>query len=271
MSRSNKLQKVFRLAGLLYPDKDIAFSVTQDACDRISLLRKVQKRRNGAYRLIIPEKDLAQFCVYQASNAREQSQRGKNLKYQQNLNDFLIHYIKFLLWQTMERKSRYVAVGLGCFLYTYRPGEIAKLSPDFFDEDNIRRVKRWINDQIKSAYNIIGTRIPTPQELQVIEKSLTAFVPWSSPHVPSDALDTDTSILLEEYFNKDSHKSELERIHALIDPKCAGFPRLIREYNNYFPKDQLDDPYNKLRIPIIANGSCSNNSSSPDPYDLFAT
>ncbi len=32
--------------------------------------------------------------------------------------------------------------------------------------------------------------------------------------------------------DKNSHKSEWKRSHAWIDPECAGFPRLIREYNH---------------------------------------
>ena len=49
-------------------------------------------------------------------------------------------------------------------------------------------------------------------------------------------------------------RSDWERIHALIDPACAGLPRLIREYNQSFPGEsraRLEDPDHALAIPCF--------------------
>ena len=48
--------------------------------------------------------------------------------------------------------------------------------------------------------------------------------------------------------------SDSDRIHALIDPTCAGLPRLIREYNKSLPAQsvlRLEDPDHKLEIPYF--------------------
>jgi hypothetical protein len=58
--------------------------------------------------------------------------------------------------------------------------------------------------------------------------------------------------VLETYFGGTSARSDWERIHALIDPTCAGLPRLIREYNEHLPREsdiRLEDPDHTLAIP----------------------
>jgi hypothetical protein len=49
-------------------------------------------------------------------------------------------------------------------------------------------------------------------------------------------------------------RSDWERIHALIDPTCAGLPRLIQQYNESFPRGsdvRLEDPDYTLAIPCF--------------------
>jgi hypothetical protein len=50
-------------------------------------------------------------------------------------------------------------------------------------------------------------------------------------------------------------RSDWDRIHALVDPGCAGLPRLIRKYNACFPNGstaRLEDPDRTLAIPCFA-------------------
>jgi hypothetical protein len=253
---------MYDLARSLHPDNGVALSVTLDACDRISLIRRVQDRRTGDYRRRLPEACLPQYCVYAASDVREREQESpspdKESPYRPTPHDRLVRYIKFLIWQTMDRNACHVAVALGCFLYAYQPGEIANLAPEFFNTHNIRRVKRRLAYQIKSRFqraNIIGhqntlrTRPPSSHERRLVQQSLAMFTPWGCarllPAVPSISV-------LETHFGWASERSDWERIHALINPICAGLPRLIRDYNNNFPKGsavRLDDPDHRLRVP----------------------
>ena len=61
--------------------------------------------------------------------------------------------------------------------------------------------------------------------------------------------------LLETHFARDSAHSDWDRIHALINPLDAGFPRLIREYSQPFrlgDPQRLAEPDARLAIPRFA-------------------
>jgi hypothetical protein len=98
----------------------------------------------------------------------------------------------------------------------------------------------------------LRTRPPTERERQVIHRSLALFTPWGAPHLPPPA---PNGSILETHFDGVCGQSDWDRIHALVDPGCAGLPRLIREYNESFPRGstaRLDDPDHTLTIPCFA-------------------
>lgn len=259
------LQRMYELAFCLHPDHGTALSITLDACERIALLRRMQDRRAGHYKFRLPEACLPQYCVYLASDARERDQErlrpGKEPRYRPSPDDRLVRYIKFLVCWTIDRNACHVAVALGCFLYGYQPGHIAGLAPEIFNHHNIRRVKRRLALQIQARFqdaNIVidehhalDTRSPTVRERQLIHHALAQFTPWGSPHVSGSAAERS---ILETYFAGASDCSDWDRMHALIDPACGGFPRLIREYNQYFPVAsgaRLENPDDKLAVPCF--------------------
>jgi hypothetical protein len=263
MLRDDVLEKMYKLAYCLHPDNGIALSVTLEACDRIALVRKIQDRRTGHYRCRLPEACLPQYCVYLASDARERAQEcprpGKEPRYRPTPDDYLVRYIKSLVWWTMDRNACHVAVALGCFLHGYRPGDIARLAPEIFNHHNIRRVKQRLAHQIQARFQcaniVIGehhtldTRPPTEHERRLVHHALALFTPWGCSHVPAPAADRS---ILETHFDEMSARSDWDRIHALIDPVCAGLPRLIREYNERFPRGsdaRLENPDHNLAIP----------------------
>ena len=256
---------MYKLTHCLHPDAGVALSVTLEACDRITLLRRIQDRRTGQYRHRLPEACLPQYCVYLASDARERAQEcprpGKDPRYRPTPDDYLVRYIKALIWWTMDRNACHVAVALGCFLYGYQPGEIVSLAPEIFNHNNIRRVKRRLAHQIHARFRcantvvgehtVIDTRPPTAHERQLVHDALTLFTPWGVPHIPAPPPDRS---LLETHFDGVSPRSDWERIHALIDPTCAGLPQLIREYNEGFPGEscaRLPDPDHALEVPCF--------------------
>jgi hypothetical protein len=136
MLADSVLQRMYALAHALYPDIGVALSVTLAARERLMLLQRLQARRTGFYRHQLPEVCLPQYCVYLASDVRERAQEsppsGQDAPAPPTPDDYLVRYIKSLVWWTMDRNACHVAVALGCFLYGYRPGEIASLAPDFF-------------------------------------------------------------------------------------------------------------------------------------------
>ena len=265
MLTDDVLQRMYELAYCLHPDNGIALAVTLDACDRIILLRRMQDRREGHYKFKLPEDCLPQYCVYLASDARERDQErwrpGQEPRYRPSPDDYLVRYIKFLISWTMDRNACHVAVALGCFLYGYQPGDIADLAPEIFNHHNIRRVKRRLALQLQARFqranirlddhHMLCIRSPTEHERQVVNHALALFTPWGAPHIPAPAADRS---LLETHFDGVSTRSDWERIHALIDPVCAGLPRLVREYNASFPGEscvRLEDPDHMLAIPCF--------------------
>jgi hypothetical protein len=265
MLTDDVLEKMYKLAHCLHPDAGVALSATLEACDRIALLRRLQDRRTGQYRYRLPEACLPQYCVYLASDARERAQEcprpGKDPRYRPTPDDYLVRYVKALIWWTMDRNACHVAVALGCFLYGYQPGEIVSLAPEIFNHNNIRRVKRRLAQQIQARFRcantVVGehtrldTRPPTAHERQLVHDALALFTPWGAPHIPAPSPDRS---LLETHFDGVSTRSDWERIHALIDPTCAGLPRLIREYNGGFPGEssaRLEDPDHALEVPCF--------------------
>jgi hypothetical protein len=203
MLRGDVLERMYQLAYCLHPDNGIAPSVTLEACERLALIRRLQDRRTGHYRIRLPEACLPQYCVYLASDVRERAQErprpGQKPRYHPSPDDWLVRYIKALVWWTMDRNACHVAMALGCFLYGYQPGEIVSLAPEVFNHHNVRRVKARLARQIHARFqnaNIIEgesytvcTRFPTAHERQLIHRSLALFTPWGAPHLPSPAPD----------------------------------------------------------------------------------
>ncbi len=283
------LQKAFPLLSCLQPDRAVAVCVLIDAYDRVDVVRRGQERRPDAdrpYKLIIPEENLPQYCIYQVSEKWEMDQEsdcpGMEPYYRPTTNDRVTRYVKTLALESMNRHSRYAAVGVGCCLYTYRSKQISSLAEDLFNSENIRRDKKRMFKRLERRFPGIcdgGGRVSleTPDERQraLVNKSLSVLAPWYSCHAA--CVSGPETTFLETCFEKDSRRPELERIHVLFDTACCGLARLVREYNSSFPegsKMRLDDPDNKLRVPKFGDAPAGpaageGEGGPPDPDERF--
>jgi hypothetical protein len=265
MLADHDLQQMYELAHYLHPDSGVALSVTLEACDRIMLLQRIEDRRTGHYRRRLPEACLRQYCVYLASDARERDQErprpGQDPRYQPAPDDYLVRYIKCLIWWTMDRTACHVAVALGCFLYRYPLGALVRLVPALCDSHQIQRIRVRLTQQLQARFprahlfegdqTTLRTRPPTEHERRLVQQSLAMFTPWEFQHVLPHA---PTMSILETYFAGASARSDWDQIHALIDPTCAGLSRLIHEYNESLLRGsqaRLEDPDDNLAIPCF--------------------
>lgn len=150
MLTDHDLQRIYELAAGLHPHQGIALAMTLEACERLTLVRRLHDRRTGRYRLRLPEACLPHYCVYLASEAGERDRecplQGETPVYRPTPDD----YLKCLVWRTMDRSACHVAVALGCFLYGYQPGDMASLAPEVFHYHNIRCVKQRLAKQLKT-------------------------------------------------------------------------------------------------------------------------
>jgi Domain of unknown function (DUF4407) len=262
-----EIQGAFHLAYLLHPNMAVAYSIALDAIDRYFLQKRLQERRPKAkkqpFKNQLSDPALLQTSLYLASDLWERDQERllprKTPYYKPDVNDLIVRYVKFLIWETMERSSSYVAVGIGSFLYTYRTSEINNLAPDHFKDDNIRRIKAGIINAIRKRFEqhniapedspFLITRVPTDSERALVHGALTSFAPWVIEHASASSAGAP---ILEIYFGYESEKSEWERNHALIDLGCAGLRLLIQEFNANSSREndmRLDNPDEKLEIP----------------------
>jgi hypothetical protein len=274
-----EIQDAFHIAYILHPNTAVAYSVALDSIDRYFLQKRLQERRPKAkkkpFKTPLSDPALLQTSIYLASDLWERDQERllprKTPYYKPDVNDLIVRYVKFLIWETMERSSSHVAVGIGSFLYTYRTSEINNLAPDHFKDDNIRRIKAGILNSIKKRFeqhniapdysSYLITRLPTRSERELVCNALTFFAPWVVEHASSSS---DSGSILNTYFGYESKKSEWERNHALVDLQCAGLPLLISEFNANGSREaymQLENPDEKLEVPDFGPGLDSDGNS----------
>lgn len=295
------LERMFRLTYSLHPNMALVQKILPEACIAAARLYTLQERLpkdHGFYKLPLSTACLFQQGVYIASEHWERDQESssptKTPRYQPTSRDLRFRYVKLLIQETMARRSCYGAVGLGCFLYTYRPGDISRLFP-VYDPDNIRfykgKVLERIRDRFAGVEIVRGARNtlwvhtePSQADERVwINKALLALIPWFPPTCISEPSieappDDETKhslaqaiVLWKAYFSIEADEAESlknsdhewVRIHTLIDPNCAGLARLVQAYNATLSRNatvkKLDTPEDRLGLPRL------NASLPPDP------
>jgi hypothetical protein len=266
MSTDDILQPMYTLAYFLHPDETVAFAITLDAADRLTRLLLLRDQPAGHEWHLLPEAWLPQYCVYLASDLHERVQErlraGRAVRERPTQDDYLVRYLKCLIWWTIDRTACHVAVALGCFLYRYLPGDLVQLAPALCAPRQIQQIRARLTQRLQARFprthlfpgdhGTDRTPSPTASDCQLVQRALAMFTPWWSAHVRPPALDQS---LLGTYFDPTSRRSDEDRIHALINPVDGGLPRLIREYNASFPRENarcLAEPDTKLAIPRFA-------------------
>jgi hypothetical protein len=266
MLADDVLQPMYDLAYFLSPDPAVALTVTLEAADRLALLRRLGDHPTGHAWRRLPEAWWPQYCVYLASDpherAHERLRRGRVLRERPTPDDYLIRYVKCLVWWTMDQHCSQMAVALGSCLYRYALDTLVQLVPGCYPPYEVQRIRarlmHRLQDRFPRAYLFQGnhgtrrTRLLTVHDQQLVQQALARFTPWGTAHVPPPALDQS---LLDTHFAQASPRSNGDRIHALINPVDGGLPRLIREYNQAIPPgsaQRLADPYTRLAIPRFA-------------------
>src|SRR5829696_6632752 len=261
----NELQQAFDLTRTLHPSEEVALRVVIDACDVTDVLERIEARRERSinhYKSSIPPEAILQFGVFVACYVRELDQESPlprlEPRYKPTRDDLLVRYVKHLVWKTLLiNNCSYLAVGLGCLLYNYKPKEIADLG--LFDDDRVRHIKKSIKDEMMERFSGAGvitaegtrerirTILADDYDRMLVHEALKSFTPWHSPHF---SLAVDQS-LLETLFRPRSPLNDWDRKHAFLNPECGGLERLITEYNNFYAsyRKGFEDPHMRLFVP----------------------
>jgi hypothetical protein len=266
MLADDELQQMYEVAFFLSADPAVALTVTLEAADRLTLLRRLWEPSTRPAWPRLPEAWLPQYCVYLVSDAHERAHErprpGRTAREWPSRDDYLVRYVKCLVWWTLDRPACHIAVALGCFLYRYPPGVLVRLAPAFCQLDQTLRIRARLAQQLQARFprahvfpgNHATRRIcfPSAHDRQLVQRALALFTPWGTAHVPPPAL---AQSLLETHFGRVSACSDWDRIHALMNPVDAGLPRLIREYNEALPAGsarRFAEPDALLAIPRFA-------------------
>lgn len=307
----DEFQRAFELAFCLHPQRDVAECIVEEACEtrRLDLAKEwkkatMQQHRQAVefYRVPIPDEAVLQLAVYRVSDRWEQGQAGltraQQLPYRPTAADWLARYIKLLIWWTMKRRAMHVAVGLGCFLYTYTRDEIQDLGVNLaspWHPKSMERSEKDIRDEIQKRFPRVVANTPLlitppePHERALVHKALLAFTPWTPAFAPHLAEPPSTN-LFKTYFDQSGRCSAADegqtqdasdplgknaqeerlRIHALIDPSCAGLARFIRDFNRYANEDNkgstvmpFQEPDDKLGVPFRVDKPQQSAGGSP--------
>jgi hypothetical protein len=289
------LNRAFRLAYCLHPHLPTAVRITREAlCDRFAVLSTLQHKQQQQratrhhsapqqaqtfYKLPYTSASMRlQASIYAVSEKWECGQEQSKPTIPYNVYaptryDRLVRYVKLLVAKTMDRPSHYVALGLGCHLYQYRPSHIAHLVLPLYTEDNIRRVNGYLLDWLTARFpslpivsqppygeKKVCTSPPTPQERELLYGALEILTPWDIPHLRRSDLHVQA---LYDLFKRQLQPGraglalEAKRRHAIVDPACAGLERVIRAYlqayNSGHESQTMpgDNPYDKLTVPAF--------------------
>lgn len=267
MLTDDNIQRVFRLVYSLHPNRVLAWEITQEALRHKRSLECAQASRPSAahpFKQRLEEDNLLRKSVFLSSLRWEKDQESRAPKlcpaYRPTSEDLLFRFLKALVLQCMDRRPIYAAVGMGALLYSYATSEVACVAPDFFDDPNIRRVKRFLlrclDERFRNVMLITdgnaGRRsgaTPTIGQTEFVMRGLSTLAPEAHGH-PGICRTRQT--LLEEYFSGESGRSDAERIHVILHPGCGGWGKLVEEFNAGQSNDSeflLADPEGRLRIP----------------------
>ncbi|MBM3225016.1 MAG: hypothetical protein FJZ47_14595 [Candidatus Tectomicrobia bacterium] len=154
-----ELQQLFDLAYCLHPHTATAWQVLIEAGPVAARWQKAQHNNPGGdkpYQRTTPNKCLFQLGLYLASESREKDQESleptQSPRYAPTRQDRAVRYLKLLTLEMMIRRSIYGAIGMGCFLYTYHPGDIEYMFEQLYNPGNLRRCKQMLLERIEERF-----------------------------------------------------------------------------------------------------------------------
>lgn len=277
--REKVARQLFHLAWMLHANTLVCRCIVREAYDGVrhteaQQLKRHQKQQERSSKQTSPSKGprfykvtlrgaaVAQMALYAASTRWERDQESaapmRRLAYQPTVEDRFWRYMKMVVMESMSRRAVYAAMGLGGALYTYHWKEIRDLGAweDKTSEANSQRFLTRVEDRFPGALAALYSRAAQPHERVLISAALSTFAPWVPDFAPHAVAPADKKGgLVAHYFDPSdtTEKAERLRIHALLDPHCAGLARLIRDYNdNFTPWSDmaLPDPDHKLGFPL---------------------
>jgi hypothetical protein len=278
------LEKGFRLAYFIFPDRPTAISILISAMNKLETQRGQESKRNywrdkylkrWITRVNRDDSDTLQWLIYFESDYFEKQQEQSG---EPTAKDLVVRYIKNLVRMTTAMSSFHVNIGLHRILHNYSTIEVQRayeyMTERYLGADEYRRAKSVLMTKLEDRFGKYLQPVKTahgevrfeasPDQSRwagLVRDCLTAFTPWSTIGnclIPAN-LGTDTGQLFrllsgEGHENLKQDKIEINRCHALIDPICHG--RLIKTLG-------FDPPDQKLALPRFLMDSTDKTDTQP--------
>lgn len=205
-------------------------------CDRDSL-KRYEANHNLSVEELSERLTLSEINCYPHSAALIAELKRAQL----NTNEMLARYLKFLVQETIDNNSSYVALAISHMVYDYSLPRVmdisALLSPDPLGGQYLYRLKSKLVTKIKNRFSIYisfsGEGVNEHFEIQadpdeavaeLVKESLGWLTPWktdclnSYPSSRKIAFDEHLSDWLEEI--ADDNQREMGRSHVVVCPNC---------------------------------------------------
>jgi hypothetical protein len=282
--RDDLLEKGFRLAHFIVPDRPTAIAILVRAMNKLETQRGQESKRNywrdkylkrWITRVNRDDSDTLQWLIYFESDyyEKQQEQSGEH-----TAKDLVVRYIKNLVRMTTAMSSFHVNIGLHRILHNYSTAEVQRvyefMTERYLGADEYRRAKSVLMTKledrfgkylqpVKAAHGEVRFEACSDQRrwASLVGECLTAFTPWSTGGgclIPAnfgpDSGQLSRLLSGEGHENVKQDKIEINRCHALIDPICHG--RLIKALG-------FDPPVEKLALPRFLMDSTDKTDTQP--------
>lgn len=287
--------RAFLQAYCLHPNRYVARRVVLEAMPYLTAVELPRHRQRPQaampYRRFYPPQvlsqasllwELLQISIFEVSELWEIDQEAprpqREPEYRPTAPVMLTRFVKHLAFITMVRADSYpMAVAFGSCLYTCAP-EQACAVVDLSDQARLHNIKRVRTAQIlhhctTRFRHVLGhhgippngasddeheVEIPTKEasddEREVVEDAMGACAPWSTQcfQEPPDVLGQLLNV-----------PSERQRMHALLCTDCAGFPKLVRQWNATASPPLPQTMEIPVLLPLSASSNADNDSDPP--------
>lgn len=195
-----------------------------------------------------------------------------------NAEEFMLaRYLQVLLLFCLHRSSRWMAIGIGQFVFSYSGREVANMTGTIIVKDwahrERTRAKGKLMEHLASRFPSL---IPAPDSdperkhfepaplqdrlISLLETYLDLYTPWCTPHVLRSTDDLRKGIVPEALKERhgsalEGDQTELNRFHVFVDPTCFTF--LLKALG-------CDDWPFKMRLPALCYSE--RNDQSEDKY-----
>ncbi len=296
MSREEELlEKGFRLAYFIIPDRAAAIQILSDARSKLGSRRSREKKRvywrdkhlkGKITRIAREDDDLLQWLIYFESEGYERQHEQFT---QPLMEDMVVRYVKHLIQMTTSMSCFYVNIGLYRLLHDYSTAEVRRayewVSEHFAGDEEYRAVKGALINRLQERFEkFLSTcrtqrgevRFETLEQQadwqDLVEECLRVFTPWSTTSscwVPANFEPnawTASKLLRKVLRSRDLDRIEMYRCHAFIDPCC--YSHLTKGMGLDAPRDRLSVPkfFLKNEKPERENAGKSSSFGNPSSF-----